>query len=107
MGPNVGKQHSDRADGKLPDVPGGGKDDGRRRSRRRRRPFVGAVGCAAVLVLVLLVSVAVVQRSGPGVAGSPLAAERIDTGFAGAVRIDDITVATAPRPSDDPAVAPC
>lgn len=106
MGLVKGERRSDPADGEPSGGVGGVPAEvsgGRRRSNRRRG--AASVAVAALLVLVLLVGVSAAQRSRPAVAGSPLAQERIDTGFPGAVRIEDITVASAQRPSDDPALA--
>ncbi len=55
---------------------------------------------AAVLMAVLLTA-----SSRATAADQGLPAERIDTGFAGAVQISDLTVPTAQRPTDDPTVA--
>lgn len=69
----------------------------------RRRGRTTVVISAALIALLATVGVGLADRG--GVAGSPLAGARIDTGFAGAVRIADITVSTARRANDDPAVA--
>lgn len=108
MGLVKGERRSDPADGEPSGGVGGVPAEvsgGRRRSNRRRG--AASVAVAALLVLVLLVGVSAAQRSRPAVAGSPLAQERIDTGFPGAVRIEDITVASAQRPSDDQLWPPC
>ena len=95
-------------DGGFPDEAGPDAGSGRpryrerrRRGGRRRTRWIALAGGAVVVLL----AAAGLLWSGGGIAGSGLAAERIDTGFAGAVRIDDITLPTAQRRSDDPTVA--